>query len=121
MRPILLGLLATALLTEAGNAQPDTYSANHLLPACKEFLEAKDKPPSLTSAFERGICVGTVETFSLLVRILPPPLNSCPPNGVTTGQEVRVIIAYIEARPQRMHEDFKVLALEAWHQAWPCK
>jgi hypothetical protein len=43
------------------------------------------------------------------------------PDGVTTGQEVRVVIAYIDARPARMHEDFRSLALEALRAAWPCK
>jgi hypothetical protein len=32
-----------------------------------------------------------------------------------------VVVAYIERRPQRMHEDFGVLAVEALHEAWPCK
>jgi hypothetical protein len=34
---------------------------------------------------------------------------------------VRVAVAYIERRPQRMHEDFRMLAVEAFHEAWPCK
>jgi hypothetical protein len=31
-----------------------------------------------------------------------------------------VVIAYIEAHPQRMNDDFTELALEAMHDAWPC-
>src|SRR5258708_9926592 len=31
------------------------------------------------------------------------------------------IIAYIEARPTRMHESFNDLALEALRTAWPCR
>jgi hypothetical protein len=34
---------------------------------------------------------------------------------------VRVVIAYIEARPSRMHENFDLLALEALRTTWPCK
>jgi len=45
----------------------------------------------------------------------------CPPAGATIKQRIQVIIAYIEARPQRMHEDFRVLAVEAMQKAWPCK
>ena len=41
--------------------------------------------------------------------------------GVTLGQEVRVIVAYIDARPARLHHDFRLLALEALIDAWPCK
>jgi Rap1a immunity proteins len=40
---------------------------------------------------------------------------------VTTVQSVAVVVKYIEARPQRMHEPFGKLALEALTAAWPCK
>ena len=36
-------------------------------------------------------------------------------------QTVRVVVQYIDSRPERMHEDFKKLALEAMKAAWPCK
>ena len=38
-----------------------------------------------------------------------------------TGAGVRVVIKYIEARPERMQEPFGTLALEALEEAWPCK
>jgi hypothetical protein len=34
---------------------------------------------------------------------------------------VAVVVKYIEARPQRMDEDFGQLAIEALTAAWPCK
>jgi hypothetical protein len=43
------------------------------------------------------------------------------PDKVTINQASRVVIAYIEARPARMHEPFNELALEALRDAWPCK
>jgi len=45
----------------------------------------------------------------------------CQPEGVTPRQAVAVIIKYIEARPERMHERFGDLAIEALTAAWPCK
>jgi hypothetical protein len=51
---------------------------------------------------------------------LPPDTSSCRPQGVTIGQMVGVVVGYIERRPERMHEDFRGLAIEAWHEAWPC-
>ena len=36
-------------------------------------------------------------------------------------QVIRVIVAYIDKRPERMHEDFALLTLEALKNAWPCK
>jgi hypothetical protein len=45
----------------------------------------------------------------------------CVPKEVTVGQQIRVITAYIDARPNRLHEDFRELAWEALKDAWPCK
>ena len=45
----------------------------------------------------------------------------CPPKEATRGQSVAVVIKYVEARPQRMREDFGKLAIEALTAAWPCK
>jgi hypothetical protein len=43
-----------------------------------------------------------------------------PAEGVTQGQAVAVVVKYIEARPERMHESFGKLALLALVTAWPC-
>jgi len=45
----------------------------------------------------------------------------CKPERATLGQSVRVVIKYIEARPERMDEYFGLLAVEAMRAAWPCK
>jgi hypothetical protein len=35
----------------------------------------------------------------------------CIPAGeVTVNQQVRVVVAYIDARPNRLHEDFRILS-----------
>ena len=33
----------------------------------------------------------------------------CPPPNSTLGQSLRVVITYIEARPERQHENFTLL------------
>src|SRR5258708_1979768 len=43
------------------------------------------------------------------------------PYGPTIDQFVKVVVAYIEARPARMHEQFEGLTLEALRAAWPCR
>src|SRR6516162_9381508 len=45
----------------------------------------------------------------------------CPPDEVTLAEKARVAVTYVEARPERMSEDFRVLAVEAMQKAWPCK
>jgi hypothetical protein len=48
-------------------------------------------------------------------------LGFCPPVGANQGQAIRVVIAYIDQRPARMHEPFVALALEALRASWPCR
>jgi hypothetical protein len=43
----------------------------------------------------------------------------CAPDGVTLAQQVRVVVQYIDERPARMNENFKLLAVEAFQAAWP--
>jgi hypothetical protein len=143
MRAVLLGVLAAALLTEGADAQqaeppswlpgaqvrpagpavPDSSSANPAaqpqypssanlyLPPCQKLIQ---RERDTRSAFGRGVCQGTV--YGLLYAS-----DSCLPTGVSLLQVVRVVVAYIERRPQRMHEDFRKLSVEALHEAWPCK
>jgi hypothetical protein len=65
--------------------------------------------------------------LSISLRRFPAPADDVrwkfcadEPDRVTVGQEVRVVVAYIEARPARMHENFVGLAYEAVRPAWPC-
>jgi hypothetical protein len=56
-------------------------------------------------------CIGILEGLAI------PPVNKafniCPPDGVTVTQAIRVSVTFIKAHPERMHEDFRLLAVEA--------
>src|SRR5689334_12168091 len=103
-------------LTMPASAQETSVqrSANEMLSGCKGFL---DDNMTGVSMFNRGRCVGFVA--GLVYRVGGE--DFCLPKGVTTGQAVAVVVKYIEARPERMHESFGALALEALTAAWPCK
>src|SRR5215472_11611353 len=66
---------------------------------------------------QRGQCIG----FIAGIVFEASGASFCMPRGVTYQQTARAVIAYIEARPQRMHESFGLLAHEALETAWPCK
>ena len=115
---LVFGLLAAALLAENAGAQtkPDRWSANYLMPACRNWITfAGDR-----QGIDEALCAGIISGLAYTVKFLPPDSSSCAPQGVTTGEMVRVVVAYIERRPERMHEDFRRLAVEAWHEARPC-
>jgi Rap1a immunity proteins len=122
MRSVLLGFLAAALLAQTADAQPN-MTANALVPACKEVIavgEGRQKENTDT-ALERGVCIGIVAALAAAARAFPPGFSTCVPQGATYGQMIRVVVAYIERYPQRMHEDLRQLTTLALHEAWPCE
>ena len=92
------------------------FSDNVVLPHCKFALTDHAE-----RSFLAGMCVGSIRAIA---RLAATPrasvLCAALPDSVTPEQMVRVVVRYIEARPQRMHEAFFVLAIEALLDAWPC-
>ena len=116
--PLVLGFLAAAIWSQNVDAQkPDVRSASFIVSGCQKFLSNKSD-----SLLQQGRCFGIIETLLVMGQIkgVAPEFTFCPAPEVATGQLIRVAVDYIERRPQRMHEDFLLLALEAFHEAWPC-
>jgi Rap1a immunity proteins len=105
-------ILIAALMSSGGSAfaEQDKQSANYMMPGCRGILA-----DSQSDLYLQGFCGG------LVVGIFFMSGNKCSPRGVTNGQLFRVVVEYIDARPARMHEDFKELAFEAMRAAWPCR
>jgi hypothetical protein len=108
----LLLAAALALTVTAGAAEEDRDSANFMLPACRGFLNH-----SGANILFQGRCAGVIEGMVYLGK------SQCVdvPGEATVTQAVSVVVAYIDARPARMHESFNKLAIEALRAAWPCK
>jgi Rap1a immunity proteins len=110
---------ALALLAQQGVAlaqSKDIYSANFIIRGCRSHL-ANDARDLLTATLD-GHCAGVVTTIYFFKTT---HFGICAPRGANVGQAIRVVVNYIDQRPQRMHENFMLLALEALQQAWPCR
>jgi hypothetical protein len=121
MRAVVLGI-AMGLVGLSALAQENKFSANYMLPYCRDALNNK-VPTLLSDAVMQGMCVGMIDAIDFVAREYPPEeqdYRSCPPSDVTLKQAVQVVVSYIDARRERMKEDFKKLAIEAIHDAWPC-
>src|SRR5713101_7275560 len=103
-------LVATLMLSQQGVAlaEQNPYSANYVMPGCRAFM----KGVSLNS-FKQGWCGGLITGLAQMYR-------RCMPPELTQRQLARGIVQYIDARPARMREDFRNLAVEAMQAAWPC-
>jgi Rap1a immunity proteins len=108
---------AVFLNASAASAVEDaTLNADHVLRGCTAFI-ADDSPRDIHALFQAGRCIGLMQGLGYASRLV----GVCPPAEVTLAQRARVAVTYIEARPERMYEDFRVLAVEAMQKAWPCK
>jgi hypothetical protein len=87
-------------------------TANEAMEGCRFFLTDTGHA-TLKQINAQGYCRGAVE--ALIVA------SYCPPDGVTIGQAVRVVVQYVDNRPSRLNEVFAVLAGEALQVAWPCR
>ena len=107
-------LIAIALLlTSPARAQVDEHSANYWLPYCQAVLDIRGFY-SPASVLVQARCLQRIAD------LLYSNLNICVPHDAPSGEAIRLVIAYIQARPERMQEDFMDLANEALQQAWPC-
>jgi hypothetical protein len=100
-------------------------SANQVLPACKLYLSVVDRHGTANQSeiphlMDAGECLGAVYAIVTVSHTLAEPLKFCPPVEFDAEQGVRVVVAYIEKRPERGREDFMALALEALRSKWPC-
>jgi hypothetical protein len=116
MFQFLRGIVLIAALTLNGGAaaaEPDLHSANYMMPACRALV-ASDASKYL---FLQGYCAGVINGLGYMGQLY----GVCLPEGVTAEQSVSVVIKYFDERPARLHENFRLLALEALQAVWPCK
>jgi hypothetical protein len=107
---------ALALLTHERTASAqsplDAGSANNAMQGCRELVSQSNRRMLLQRE-----CASTVRTMMYVAA----SRGICPPDGAAVGDAVRLIVAYIDQRSERMHEQFEALALEALQRAWPCR
>jgi hypothetical protein len=111
---LLLPLMASAAVAQDSRSA-DLRSAQAMLPHCMAGL----KPDAQNTA--GGRCAGIMATLSFVSRVLPDNLKFCHPSAATPEQMLQVIESFIEANPDAGAQDFRLVALAAMRQKWPCQ
>jgi hypothetical protein len=107
-------------------AQQD-FNASGYLPGCKvliDFIEGVSKAHSLEDSDEpvaAGMCVGLMKGLVFAQTVAQREKVYCVPPSASTVQVAHVFVEYLEAHPERLHEDALMLVLEAFKNAWPCR
>lgn len=111
---LLLALMASAAVAQ-DTRSADIRSAKAMLPHCVAGL----KPDAQDTA--GGRCAGIMATLSFVSRVLPDNLKFCHPSAATPEQMLQVIESFIGANPDAGAQDFRLVALAAMRQKWPCQ
>jgi hypothetical protein len=115
MRLLTLTLsLVMASNLSAAIAQ-ETKSVNSILSHCMSGLEPNAKD-SLG-----GHCAGVIATLAFVSRVLPDNLKFCHPNTAAPEQMLQAIISFVEQNPGSASQDFRLVALAALRDKWPCQ
>lgn len=129
MKRLVICVLVLVLRSNVTFAQQDVFVANTLLPACKAALavsEDKAAPLPHEMSLLAGICLGVVATTYHLGYFLnaSPPTNMrfcIPQSGSTVGQALRIVVKDLEAKPEILHLDLRILTSIILQRAWPCQ
>jgi len=119
-RNTLFGMVLCMVLAGAysckARAEADFDSGNYMLLHCEHFVQRSEK-------FDvwDGECGGTINAFLFLGSELPDGFKVCRPKKSTPQQAGRIVLAYLNAHPQTLHQNYRGLILTALHEAWPCE
>lgn len=94
-------------------------SGDFMLEACKGFVMGEAQRP--LSQRLQGICIGTVDTLLTVGEHFPLEGRYCRPPGLTLNEGLRTVVEYLEKHSDLLDQDFKILSMIAFREAWPCK
>jgi hypothetical protein len=96
-----------------------TVTGNYMLQSCESLMKglARDQ----ADAFRQGTCSGIADALRQTGTFIEAPFKWCTPDGVTTGQVIRVWVVYMQKHPELLHMHYSDLAFMALSEAWPCK
>src|ERR1044071_6621174 len=110
--------LSLALLGCESGSDYGGQTGYDYLPRCKLVVRGPSTDREIVSA---TYCVAAVGALIGAAPFLAPRYQFCFPEDVTSAEAVQVVVAYLESSLSRLHEDFRLLAITAMRQAWPCR
>ncbi|MGD0905452.1 MAG: Rap1a/Tai family immunity protein [Terracidiphilus sp.] len=121
-----LTLLALVLCAVAAFSVDEHYvDDNELLSKCSSTIKFLDNEKLSSSEMQdAGWCLGYVNGVADGMEMATATGSIaklyCIPEGVTTGQAVRVLVKWLRSHPEKLHQS-RVLVVVSWADAFPCK
>jgi hypothetical protein len=115
MRHLLWLSIFGLTLHVTGALAQENRSAQAMLPRCMAPIMSGTQD----AASER--CIGILSTLTFVSRVLPDNLKFCQPTGTTNEQMLQAIDTFMAANPEAAAQDFRLIALAAMRNKWPCQ
>jgi len=105
--------------SSSGNQSPqkDVTTGNGLLGSCQihvKSMEDRSYNENIFEAYRDGYCSG------LVFGVSSASPHVCPDERVTSGQQIRVVLKYLQEHPGELHLDDAMLVEKALAKAFPC-
>jgi hypothetical protein len=115
-------LAMTAPASADADADADNPSGTMFYQSCiaaASIIEGNAPSDALDKA---SMCFGALTAIIKLEPFLKPEAAMCPPKGtkITYAQMILVVVNYLKTHPEKLHQNFHMLAMLALHEAWPC-
>ena len=116
--------LAAAFAGQAMAAEQPAGSGNELLVQCQNAIHGMNTNV-FKNPFDTGMCFGTVGAVMTMATFYKTSVENdiriCIPAGVTTGQGARIVVKFLQDRPELLNDDRAVLTWMALINSYPCK
>ena len=109
----------------SNNTIAASNDGNKLLVDCKAAVEIINGNEYVNNTSGAVACLSYLQGFADLntfyrVSIEKKDMHFCIPNGVDAGQKARVVVNYLEANPNELHNHKGGLVWSALKKAFPC-
>ena len=115
---VVVGVMALAFCTSLSNtvsAAIDEGSGTANIEFCKQLLAAN----AAGINFRQGYCFGIV---SAVGSFLKSRGDICPPPGAENiSQALRIVVGFMERRPEVLHSSLLAISSTALKEAFPCR
>jgi len=116
-----LALIALVVIFQSSESYGGDGSGHTYEFGCRLLASDTRAPIEIVEATKVGQCSGAIDAIFMLRRALDQSIRFCPPpRGVTLRQNAKIVVKYLNDHPEQTNDDFTLLVIRAFDQAWPC-
>ena len=121
--PLVLLIGAGLIGLKSAQAESALEMASLCRPVAKSKMDA-DSIVWMPRTYESGMCWGAFAAIQTAFNIGDEGqlyLRVCLPENSTRLQLIRVFLRYVDEHPESEHEDFVIIGILAFREAFPCQ